>query len=110
MLTIAAPSTPEPVRFDTAPPAYKHWKLAVDGRVATLTLDVDEDAGLRPGYKLKLNSYDLGVDIEFRDALDRNSVRTSVGRVRRPSPARRTACSAPAPTSICSGHRRTRGK
>jgi benzoyl-CoA-dihydrodiol lyase len=71
MLTIAAPSTPEPVRFDTAPPAYKHWKLAVDGRVATLTLDVDEDAGLRPGYKLKLNSYDLGVDIEFRDALDR---------------------------------------
>jgi benzoyl-CoA-dihydrodiol lyase len=71
MLTIAAPSTPDPVRFDTAPAAYKHWKLAVDGRVATLTLDVDEDAGLRPGYKLKLNSYDLGVDIEFRDALDR---------------------------------------
>jgi benzoyl-CoA-dihydrodiol lyase len=71
MLTIAVPSTPDPVRFDTAPTAYKHWQLAVDGRVATLTLDVDEDAGLRPGYKLKLNSYDLGVDIEFRDALDR---------------------------------------
>jgi benzoyl-CoA-dihydrodiol lyase len=59
------------VTFDTAPDRYKHWKLAVDGRVATLALDVDEDAGIRPGYKLKLNSYDLGVDIEFRDALDR---------------------------------------
>jgi benzoyl-CoA-dihydrodiol lyase len=59
------------VTFDTAPERYRHWKLSVDGRVATLALDVDEDAGIRPGYKLKLNSYDLGVDIEFRDALDR---------------------------------------
>ena len=59
------------VRFDTAPERYQHWKLSVEGRVATLALDVDEDAGIRPGYKLKLNSYDLGVDIEFRDALDR---------------------------------------
>src|SRR6202011_3161736 len=50
---------------------YRHWKLTVEGRVGTLALDVDEDAGIRPGYKLKLNSYDLGVDIEFRDALDR---------------------------------------
>ena len=59
------------VTFDTAPDRYRHWKLSVEGRVATLALDVDEDAGIRPGYKLKLNSYDLGVDIEFRDALDR---------------------------------------
>src|SRR6202011_1812604 len=50
---------------------YRHWKLTVEGRVGTLALDVDEDAGIRSGYKLKLNSYDLGVDIEFRDALDR---------------------------------------
>ncbi|HEY4440360.1 MAG TPA: 2,3-epoxybenzoyl-CoA dihydrolase, partial [Candidatus Elarobacter sp.] len=59
------------VTFDTDPSRYKHWKLAVEGRIATLTLDVDEDAGLRPGYKLKLNSYDLGVDIELHDALQR---------------------------------------
>jgi benzoyl-CoA-dihydrodiol lyase len=59
------------VIFETSPDRYKHWKLGVEGRVATLALDVDEDAGIRPGYKLKLNSYDLGVDIEFRDALDR---------------------------------------
>ncbi len=71
MLTIAAPEAAGPISFDTSPDAYRHWTLAVDGRVATLTLDVDEDAGVRPGYKLKLNSYDLGVDIEFRDALDR---------------------------------------
>jgi len=71
VLTIAAPETAGPITFDTSPEVYRHWRLAVDGRVATLTLDVDEDAGIRPGYKLKLNSYDLGVDIEFRDALDR---------------------------------------
>jgi len=59
------------VDFQTAPSNYRHWKLAVDGRVATLTLDVQEDAGIRPGYKLKLNSYDLGVDIELQDALQR---------------------------------------
>jgi benzoyl-CoA-dihydrodiol lyase len=71
MATLAAPAHAGTVVFDTSPDRYKHWSLAVDGRVATLTLDVDEDAGIRPGYKLKLNSYDLGVDIEFRDALDR---------------------------------------
>ena len=60
-----------PVTFDTSPDRYRHWKLTVDGRVATLALDVDEDAGIRPGYKLKLNSYDLGVDIELHDALER---------------------------------------
>src|SRR5665213_518030 len=59
------------VTFDTAPDRYKHWKLAVDGRVATLALDIAEDAGIRPGYKLKLNSYDLGVDVELADALNR---------------------------------------
>jgi len=59
------------VDFQTAPPLYRHWKLSIDGRVATLALDVREDAGVRPGYKLKLNSYDLGVDIELHDALQR---------------------------------------
>jgi len=59
------------VSFDTHPDRYAHWKLAFDGPVATLTLDIDEDRGLMPGYKLKLNSYDLGVDIELADALQR---------------------------------------
>src|SRR5229473_6259247 len=59
------------VDFQTAPPNYHHWKLSFEGRVATLALDVQEDAGIRPGYKLKLNSYDLGVDIELHDALQR---------------------------------------
>ncbi len=59
------------VLFDAVPESYRHWKLKVDGRVATLLMDVNEDAGLRPGYKLKLNSYDLGVDIELHDVLQR---------------------------------------
>ena len=59
------------VTFDTHPDRYVHWRLDVDGAVATLALDVDEDRGLQPGYKLKLNSYDLGVDIELADALQR---------------------------------------
>ena len=59
------------VDFHVAPSGYRHWKLSLDGRVATLTLDVQEDAGIRPGYKLKLNSYDLGVDIELHNALQR---------------------------------------
>ena len=59
------------VDFQTDPSRYKHWKLSFDGPVATLTMDVAEDGGLRPGYKLKLNSYDLGVDIELHDALQR---------------------------------------
>jgi benzoyl-CoA-dihydrodiol lyase len=61
----------EAVDYRTDPSRYKHWKLAFDGPVATLTMDVAEDGGLRPGYKLKLNSYDLGVDIELHDALQR---------------------------------------
>ena len=72
ILTDSPTATLDPViTFDTAPDHYRHWKLSVDGTTATLTLDVDEDAGLRPGYKLKLNSYDLGVDIELHDALQR---------------------------------------
>ncbi|HWK46736.1 MAG TPA: benzoyl-CoA-dihydrodiol lyase, partial [Stellaceae bacterium] len=59
------------ITFDTHPDRYKHWKLQVDGPIATLVLDVAEDGGIKPGYKLKLNSYDLGVDIELHDALNR---------------------------------------
>ncbi len=59
------------VEYQTAPSAYRHVKLSFDGPIATLALDIDENAGLRPGYKLKLNSYDLGVDIELNDALNR---------------------------------------
>ncbi len=59
------------VDYQTHPSRYRHWKLKFDGPVATLSADFDEDAGLRPGYKLKLNSYDLGVDIELNDAINR---------------------------------------
>ena len=59
------------VDFDTAPDRYRHWTLAFDGAVATLRLAVAEDGGLVPGYALKLNSYDLGVDIELYDAVQR---------------------------------------
>ena len=59
------------VSYETQPAHYKHWKLSFDGAVATLKADFDENAGLRPGYKLKLNSYDLGVDIELNDAIQR---------------------------------------
>src|SRR6201991_1745954 len=59
------------IDFQTEPSRYRHWKLAVDGVVATLTMDVDENGGLFEGYQLKLNSYDLGVDIELADALQR---------------------------------------
>ena len=59
------------VSFDTSPEKYRHWKLSFDGSVATLSMDVQEDAGLSPDYRLKLNSYDLGVDIELADAIQR---------------------------------------
>src|SRR5499426_1838560 len=59
------------VDFRTEPARYKHWRLAFDGPIATLAMDVAEDGGLRPGYELKLNSYDLGVDIELYDAAQR---------------------------------------
>jgi benzoyl-CoA-dihydrodiol lyase len=60
-----------PVSFETSPEQYKHWKLEIDGSLARLDLDVQENEGLRPGYQLKLNSYDLGVDIELQDAIQR---------------------------------------
>ncbi len=63
--------TTDRVDYQTAPAQYKHWKLKFEGPVATLAADFDENGGLRPGYKLKLNSYDLGVDIELNDALNR---------------------------------------
>src|SRR5437879_6964449 len=59
------------VDFRTEPAKYQHWKLSVNGPVATLAMDVKEDGGLRPGYEPKLNSYDLGVDIELYDAIQR---------------------------------------
>lgn len=59
------------IDFQTHPDRYRHWRLAVDGRVATLDMDVDPDGGLHDGYTLKLNSYDLGVDIELADAIQR---------------------------------------
>jgi benzoyl-CoA-dihydrodiol lyase len=59
------------ITFDASPDRYRHWRLVCDGAIATLTLNVEEEGGLVPGYRLKLNSYDLGVDIELADALDR---------------------------------------
>ncbi len=59
------------VDFDTSPDRYRHWRLEVDGQLARLVLDVDPDGGIVPGYELKLNSYDLGVDIELHDAVQR---------------------------------------
>ena len=68
-------NSPEAVKpvitYDTRPEQYKHWSLACDGAIATLTLNINEDGGIKPGYKLKLNSYDLGVDMELHDALQR---------------------------------------
>ena len=61
----------ESIDFETRPSQYRHLKLTIDGAVATVTLDIQEDGGLRPGYQLKLNSYDLGVDIELADAIER---------------------------------------
>ena len=59
------------IDFETEPERYRHWKLSVNGPVAVLQMDVDERGGLVPGYELKLNSYDLGVDIELYDAVQR---------------------------------------
>ena len=62
---------PARISFDTHPERYAHWRMSVEGAIATLAMNVNEDKGLKPGYKLKLNSYDLGVDIELYDALNR---------------------------------------
>ena len=59
------------VNYETDPSQYQHWSVKYEGETATLQLNINEDAGIRPGYKLKLNSYDLGVDIELHDALQR---------------------------------------
>ena len=59
------------VDYQTDPSRHRHWKLSFEGPVATLAAHFDENAGLRPGYKLKLNSYDLGVDVELADAINR---------------------------------------
>nr|BFE74773.1 2,3-epoxybenzoyl-CoA dihydrolase [Actinoplanes digitatis] len=67
----AEPATPDHVEFRTDPSCYRHWRIAIDGSVATLTMDVDERGGLAAGYELKLNSYDLGVDIELYDVVQR---------------------------------------
>jgi benzoyl-CoA-dihydrodiol lyase len=66
-----SPKSPGVLSFETHPDRYRHWKLGFDGPIATLSMDVQEDAGLSPDYKLKLNSYDLGVDIELADAIQR---------------------------------------
>ncbi|MCX4165954.1 MULTISPECIES: 2,3-epoxybenzoyl-CoA dihydrolase [Paraburkholderia] len=66
-----APLATQPVDYRTAPAQYRHWKLSFEGQVATLGMDIAEDGGIRDGYKLKLNSYDLGVDIELHDAIQR---------------------------------------
>src|SRR5690348_14544251 len=68
---MSAPAPAGRVVFETSPASYRHWRLAVDGPIATLSMDVQEDAGLSPEYRLKLNSYDLGVDIELADAVQR---------------------------------------
>jgi benzoyl-CoA-dihydrodiol lyase len=71
-MSTASPADPAPnVDYRTEPSHYRHWKLRFEGPVATLLADFDENGGIRPGYKLKLNSYDLGVDIELHDALNR---------------------------------------
>src|ERR1700680_2461019 len=71
--TVISPgdTAPHAVSFATDPSRYRHWHLSVAGRVATLAMDVDESGGLRGGYAMKLNSYDLGVDIELHDAVQR---------------------------------------
>lgn len=71
MSEAAVTAVAAPVDYRTHPARYRHWKLSFEGAVATLAADFDENAGLRPGYKLKLNSYDLGVDIELNDAINR---------------------------------------
>jgi benzoyl-CoA-dihydrodiol lyase len=68
---VIAPGDTPPVSFATDPTRYRHWRLSIAGRVATLAMDVDENGGLRGGYTMKLNSYDLGVDIELHDAVQR---------------------------------------
>jgi benzoyl-CoA-dihydrodiol lyase len=98
-----------PTAYDTHPGRYQHWRLSVDGSVATLAMNVNEDKGLKPGYKLKLNSYDLGVDIELYDALNR--IRFEHPQIKCVViTAHASACSVPARTSTCLDFPRMRGK
>src|ERR687888_1785103 len=73
--SVEAPSSSQrtdgAITFETEPGRYRHWRLVVEGAVATIGMDVREDGGLAPDYRLKLNSYDLGVDIELADAIQR---------------------------------------
>ncbi len=93
--TAATVDAPARVDYQTHPSQYRHWKLKFEGPVATLVADFDENAGLRPGYKLKLNSYDLGVDIELNDA---------IGRIRFEHPEVRTVVVTSAKEKVfCSG-------
>ena len=106
---LAKQSSTEYVDFQTEPSRYRHWKLSIEGRIATLAMDVQEDGGIRPGYKLKLNSYDLGVDIELHDALQRiRFEHPEIARVSSPAPS--TAFFARARTSTCWGFHATRGR
>ncbi|MDH3683326.1 MAG: benzoyl-CoA-dihydrodiol lyase, partial [Acidimicrobiia bacterium] len=65
------PAADAPISFDTDPGRYRHWKLELSPPLATLRLEIDPEGGLRDDYELKLNSYDLGVDIELNDAIER---------------------------------------
>src|ERR1700733_13265606 len=97
------------VEFRTSQARYRHWRLSTDGQVATLAMDVDEQGGLVPGYELKLNSYDLGVDIELYDAVQRlRFEHPEVKAVVMTSGKERS--SARARTSGCWRRRRTRGR
>src|SRR5690349_4800529 len=81
------------VSFQVDPAAYKHWRVTYDGPVATVAMDVAEDGGIQPGYELKLNSYDLGVDIELAD---------SAGRLRFVHPEVRAVVLTSAKDKVCS--------
>src|SRR5919108_3910565 len=69
--TVSSERTEKPVTFDRHPSTYRHWRLEIEPPLARLTMQVDADGGLNDGYQLKLNSYDLGVDIELNDAVQR---------------------------------------
>jgi benzoyl-CoA-dihydrodiol lyase len=71
------------INFETSPAEYRRWKLKIDGAAATLAMDVNEDEALEEGYKLKLNSYDMGVDIELADAVEPPALRASRSQGRR---------------------------
>ena len=91
------------IDFSTVPEHYRHWRLTVDGRVATLALDVDESGGINPGYELKLNSYDLGVDIELKRRDPAAALRASGSGMRDYHLGVRSGCSVRAQTSRCWG-------